>query len=39
MSVVSVRTERDGHVAHLILAAPARRNALTPAMAAELVTM
>jgi enoyl-CoA hydratase len=39
MSVVSVRTERDGHVAHLILAAPARRNALTPAMAAEVVTL
>lgn len=24
--MTSVRTERDGHVAHLILAAPARRN-------------
>lgn len=33
----TVRIERDGHVAHLVLAAPARRNALTPAMAAELV--
>jgi enoyl-CoA hydratase len=35
--VTSVKTERDGHVAHLILAAPARRNALTLEMAAELV--
>jgi enoyl-CoA hydratase len=35
--MTSVRIEREGHVAHLILAAPARRNALTPAMAAELV--
>src|SRR5690348_16606189 len=32
-----VRIERDGGVAVITLAAPDRRNALTPAMAAELV--
>lgn len=31
-----VRLERDGSVAHLVLDAPARRNALTRAMASEL---
>jgi enoyl-CoA hydratase len=39
MNVASVRIEREGHVAHLVLAAPARRNALTPGMAAELVAL
>jgi enoyl-CoA hydratase len=37
--VTSVRTERDGHVAHLVLVAPARRNALTPEMAADLTAL
>jgi hypothetical protein len=32
-----VRVERDGHVATIVLAAPRRRNALTPAMAGDLV--
>jgi enoyl-CoA hydratase len=37
--MATVRIEREGHVAHLVLAAPARRNALTPAMATELVAL
>lgn len=32
-----IRVERDGHVATIVLAAPQRRNALTPEMAADLV--